>query len=140
MSTQGDANFLALSQKYDPAAVQEGLEDLLLEKQDEEQLATTLGKDAQTLKATIAEFLSAHERTIQEQRDQAVLLAQEIRSAVRDNQHEERANEELQELLQGDRVAKVAQNLIELNAALETTRDFLRTHGRLGRLPASSTK
>jgi Fe-S cluster assembly scaffold protein SufB len=139
MAQREEANFLSLSAKYQVAQVEEQLADLRDEQQDEQKLSKTLNKDSQEKVDAIKDFLSANETLIQAQHDEAVSLAQDIKRLVAENQEKEHADLALQSVLSSDRMAVVARNLAELNAALEETRAFLVKTGRKGRAPISGS-
>ena len=135
MSLRGEPNLLSLSQAYDPDKTETALAALLAEKKQESDRSASLDTNADDTVDNLTAFLDQYEDLIKSQKEQALSVAQEVRIAVRENKQHESDNKALRDLLASDRVHRVAQDLMDLNLALEDTRAFLRLNGRLAPTP-----
>jgi hypothetical protein len=134
------SNFPSVSQQYNPADVEELLEDFRQELRDEKELAKKLEESTSEEKLADAQkFLNDNKARIANQHAEMLSIRDELDSLVEKNKRRVATDQAYQELVNGDDYKNVAKQLAEIKAVAKALDSHLKSAGVRGRVPGSDS-
>lgn len=135
-----DSNFPSVSQQYDPANVEEVLEDFRKELLDEQELAEKLLVSTSEEKLAEAQkFLNENKDRIAKQHVEMLAVRDELEVLVAKNQQLVAADQAYHALVQSDEYRLVAKQLAEIKAVAKSLDGHLKSAGVRGRASEASS-
>jgi len=134
-----DSNFPSVSQQYDPANVEEVLDDFRKELVDEQELAERLLISTSEEKLAEAQkFLAENKERVAKQHAEMLSIRDELEALVAKNQKLVATDQAYQALVQSDEYRLVAKQLAEIRAVAKSLDSHLKSAGVRGRAPVEA--